>query len=191
MILESEVSEAGIMFAKFSDDIYLLNVMNPFNLLEGFFLGLCNLDRKLFVSWFIKILHSFYHNFISSHFIKASSTNLQKSPFSESRRPNWIHSEALQLVLVSHCSSNSLKRHRLLHFQFLICRLFCLLCRFLIPEYHLIRICFHKLLPFCQVFRHSCSLLSRDGLHKGQDVAAEKNPYQFLRRFFKVSFYRL
>ena len=50
MILESQISEAGIMFAKFSDDIYLLNVMNPFNLLEGFFLGLCNLDRKLFVS---------------------------------------------------------------------------------------------------------------------------------------------
>ena len=50
MILESEISEAGIMFAKFSDDIYILNVMYPFNLLEGFFLGLCNLDRKPFVS---------------------------------------------------------------------------------------------------------------------------------------------
>lgn len=38
------------MFAKFSEDIYILNVMSPFNMLEGFFLGLCNLDRKPFVS---------------------------------------------------------------------------------------------------------------------------------------------
>jgi hypothetical protein len=50
MIIENEYGEAGIMFAKFSDDIYILNVMSPFNLLEGFFLALCNLDRKPLVS---------------------------------------------------------------------------------------------------------------------------------------------
>ena len=33
MIIENEYGEAGIMFAKFSEDIYILNVMNPFNLL--------------------------------------------------------------------------------------------------------------------------------------------------------------
>lgn len=33
MIIENENSEVGLMFAKFSDDIFILNVMSPFNLL--------------------------------------------------------------------------------------------------------------------------------------------------------------
>lgn len=36
------------MFAKIKEDLYLLDVMHPFNILEAFFLALANLDRKIF-----------------------------------------------------------------------------------------------------------------------------------------------
>jgi hypothetical protein len=46
MMLESEYGEVGVVFAKRSEDLFLLNVMHPFSLLEGFFLGVCSADSK-------------------------------------------------------------------------------------------------------------------------------------------------
>ena len=33
MIIEDEFGEAGLMFAKMKEDLYILNVMYPFNIL--------------------------------------------------------------------------------------------------------------------------------------------------------------
>jgi hypothetical protein len=49
MILEDEFSEANIVLGKKREDLYLLDIMSPFNFLEGFFVAICNLDRKLLV----------------------------------------------------------------------------------------------------------------------------------------------
>lgn len=49
MILEDEFSEACLVLGKKRDDLFLLDIMSPFNFLEGFFVAICNLDRKLFV----------------------------------------------------------------------------------------------------------------------------------------------
>lgn len=49
MIVESELGEACLVFGKRRDDIFSIDIMSPFNFLEGFFVAICHLDRKLFV----------------------------------------------------------------------------------------------------------------------------------------------
>ncbi len=49
MIVENEFGTACLLFGKRRDDVFMLDIMSPFNFLEGFFVAICSLDRKLFV----------------------------------------------------------------------------------------------------------------------------------------------
>lgn len=49
VIIEDEMGEACLTLAKRDEGVYALDIMHPLNLLEGFFIAICNLDRKLLV----------------------------------------------------------------------------------------------------------------------------------------------
>lgn len=45
-MLESDYGEVAVVLAKRADDLFLLNLMAPFSLLQGFFIAVCAVDSK-------------------------------------------------------------------------------------------------------------------------------------------------
>lgn len=48
MIIENEIGDICLTFCKRKEGIYLLNILHPFTILEGFFIAVCNLDNIFF-----------------------------------------------------------------------------------------------------------------------------------------------